>query len=152
MWSSTYRSFSMFMRHMCSGRPVVADCWRTNSSGVWLPSPSGSSADEKSSAAFFTFASRSATGTSRNAARARGRLAQVAGDDAGVGLAHLGHRFAGVEVHHLVDVEAPVGLAPPERGEVNHDALSAPAPASETYCPSVTSMLIVAQRPSCVRC
>ena len=73
-WSSTYRSFSMFMRHMCSGRPVVADCWRTNSSGVWLPSPSGSSADENSSAAFFTFASSSATGTSRNAARARGAL------------------------------------------------------------------------------
>ena len=90
------------------------------------------------------------------------RLAQVARDDAGVGLAHLGHRLAGVEVHHLVDVEAPVGLAPPERGEVNHDALSAPAAvpdiradvarAQASYSPSVTSMLIVAQRPSCVRC
>ena len=28
-------------RHMCSGRPVVADCMRTNWSGVCVPSPSG---------------------------------------------------------------------------------------------------------------
>ena len=36
--------FFMFARHMCSGRPVVADCVRANWSGVCVPSPSGSSA------------------------------------------------------------------------------------------------------------
>ena len=64
----------MFMRHMCSGRPVVADCCRTNSSGVWLPSPSGSSADANSSEAFLTIFTSSAGGTSRSASRARAAL------------------------------------------------------------------------------
>ena len=33
--------FFMFARHSRSGRPVVADCARTNSSGVCVPSPIG---------------------------------------------------------------------------------------------------------------
>ena len=61
----------MFMRHRCSGSPVVADCWRTKSSGVCTPSPSGRSADLKSSPPFLTIASRSAHGISRSASRAR---------------------------------------------------------------------------------
>ena len=44
MWFSTKWFFFMLNRHMCSGRPVVADCMRTNWSGVCVPSPSGSSA------------------------------------------------------------------------------------------------------------
>ena len=52
-----------------------------------------------------------------------GRLAQIARDDARVRLAHLRHRLAGVEMDDLVDFEAPIGLAPPERGEMNHVAL-----------------------------
>ena len=54
MLFSTKWFFSMLNRHMCSGRPVVADCMRTNWSGVCVPSPSGSSALAYSSPAFFT--------------------------------------------------------------------------------------------------
>ena len=32
----------MLARHMCSGRPVLADCWCTKSSGDCVPSPIGS--------------------------------------------------------------------------------------------------------------
>ena len=64
----------MFIRHMCSGSPVVADCCRTNSSGVCVPSPSGSSAVEKSAAAFFTICTRSVGCTSRSTCRARAAL------------------------------------------------------------------------------
>jgi hypothetical protein len=39
---STKPFFFMFARHMRSGRPVLADCARTNSSGVCVPSPIGS--------------------------------------------------------------------------------------------------------------
>ena len=64
----------MFIRHMCSGSPVVADCCRTNSSGVCAPSPSGSAAAEKSSPAFFTIRTSSAGGRSRSTCRARAAL------------------------------------------------------------------------------
>ena len=40
--ASTNAFFFMFARHMRSGRPVVADCARANSSGVCEPSPIGS--------------------------------------------------------------------------------------------------------------
>jgi hypothetical protein len=40
--ASTNPFFFMFARHMRSGRPVLADCARTNSSGVCVPSPIGS--------------------------------------------------------------------------------------------------------------
>jgi len=42
---STKWFFTMFARHMCSGRPVVADWMRTKSSGPWTPSPIARSAD-----------------------------------------------------------------------------------------------------------
>ena len=42
----------MFRRTITCGRPVVAESWRTYSSGVCVPSPSGSVAVVKSSAAF----------------------------------------------------------------------------------------------------
>ena len=64
----------MFIRHMCSGSPVVADCCRTNSSGVCVPSPSGNSAVEKSSAAFLIMWTRSAGCASRRTCRARAAL------------------------------------------------------------------------------
>ena len=49
---STNLFFFMFARHMRSGRPVLADCARTNSSGVCVPSPIGSVAFMYSSPAF----------------------------------------------------------------------------------------------------
>ena len=61
----------MLKRHMCSGRPVVADCMRANWSGVCVPSPSGSSASLYSSPAFFIICMRSAMGISRSTSRAR---------------------------------------------------------------------------------
>ena len=71
MFVSTKWFFSMLNRHMCSGRPVVADCMRTNWSGVCVPSPSGSSALAYSSPAFFIICSRSVMGISRSTSRAR---------------------------------------------------------------------------------
>ena len=44
MLARTNSFFSMLNLHMCSGRPVVADCNRAKSSGVCDPSPHGSSA------------------------------------------------------------------------------------------------------------
>jgi hypothetical protein len=40
--ASTKAFFFMFARHIRSGRPVDADCARTNSSGDCVPSPIGS--------------------------------------------------------------------------------------------------------------
>ena len=41
MFCSTNEFFAMLAWHMCSGRPVVADCWCTKSSGDCVPSPIG---------------------------------------------------------------------------------------------------------------
>ena len=40
--ASTKPFFFMFARHIFSGRPVLADCARANSSGDCVPSPIGS--------------------------------------------------------------------------------------------------------------
>ena len=72
------------------------------------------------------------------------RLAQVTRDDARVGLTHLRHRLAGVEVNNLVDLKAPVGLAPPERREVDHGSMAT----AGGQIPSAISTLIVSQNPS----
>jgi hypothetical protein len=42
---STNAFFSMFARHIRSGRPVEADCAWANSAGDCVPSPIGSVAD-----------------------------------------------------------------------------------------------------------
>ena len=39
MFLSTKAFLAMLARHIASGRPVLADCWCTNSSGVCVPSP-----------------------------------------------------------------------------------------------------------------
>ncbi len=72
--ASTNAFFFMFARHMCSGSPVVADCARTNSSGVWVPSPIGSVAFMYRSPAFAARSIRSSMGISRRASRARAAL------------------------------------------------------------------------------
>ena len=107
----------MFILHMCSGRPVLADCWWANSSGVCVPSPIGSVAFSYSSPAFFTFSSNSAN---RNLPQdVAGLLSRphVAADDAAVGLADLGDRLAGDEVLDLIDFERLIRLAPAEGGD-----------------------------------
>ena len=102
----------MLNRHMCSGRPVVADCMRTNWSGVCVPSPSGSSALAYSSPAFFDHLQQVADGDlAEHVAGALG-VAHVALDQAGVGPADLGQRLAGGEVDDLVDLQALVRFAP----------------------------------------
>src|SRR5262245_27339099 len=68
---STNLFFSMLARHMCSGRPVVADWKRTKSAGVWRPSPSGRSAFRYRSAARPTIAISSRAGIARSESRAR---------------------------------------------------------------------------------
>ena len=49
-------------------------------------------------------------------------LADVLGEQAGVGLAHLGESLAGVEVDDLVVVNALVGLAPAQDRNFNHNS------------------------------
>jgi hypothetical protein len=68
---STNLFFFMFARHSRSGRPVLADCARTNSSGDCAPSPIGRLPSEYSSPAFPTRVISSSIGISRNASRAR---------------------------------------------------------------------------------
>ena len=51
MCDSTKKFFCMFARHMCSGKPVVADCGRANSAGDCVPLPIGSVALRYSSPA-----------------------------------------------------------------------------------------------------
>jgi hypothetical protein len=59
----------------------------------------------------------------QDVARAR-RLAHVALDQPAVGAADTGDRLAVGEVHDLVDIEARVGLAPPQNGKVNHGRIN----------------------------
>jgi hypothetical protein len=69
--ASTNMFFFMFARHIRSGSPVLADCARTNSSGVCVPVPIGSVALEYNSPALAAMAIRSSIGIARSAARAR---------------------------------------------------------------------------------
>jgi hypothetical protein len=69
--ASTNMFFFMFARHIRSGSPVLADCARTNSSGVCVPVPIGSVALEYNSPALAAIAIRSSIGIARSAARAR---------------------------------------------------------------------------------
>ena len=115
----------MFARHMCSGRPVVADCARTNSSGVCVPSPSGSVALDVELAGLADHRDQLVDrDLAQHVARAR-RLAHVALDQAAVGAADLGDRLAGREVHDLVDLQARVRLAPAENGDGKHAHVTA---------------------------
>jgi hypothetical protein len=68
---NTKAFFFMLARHMRSGRPVLADCARTNSSGVCEPSPIGSVPVMYSSPARPTRSIRSSIGISRSTSRAR---------------------------------------------------------------------------------
>ena len=111
-------------RHMCSGRPVVADCMRTNWSGVCVPSPSGSSAFGVELAGLLHACEQV---VDRDLAQhvARGlRVAHVALDQAAVGPADLGQHLAGREVDDLVHFQALVRLAPAEDGNVDHGVIS----------------------------
>ena len=72
--ASTKPFFFMFARHNRSGIPVVADCARANSSGVWVPSPIGRVAFMYSSPARPTRAMSSSMGISRRTSRARWAL------------------------------------------------------------------------------
>ena len=63
--------FFMLPRHSRSGRPVLADCARTNSSGVCVPSPIGSVAFAYRSPAVPTRVISSSIGISRRTSRAR---------------------------------------------------------------------------------
>ena len=64
----------MFPLHMCSGKPVEADCWQTKSSGDCSPSPIGKLAFWYRSPAFFIISISSAHGISRKMSRARWAL------------------------------------------------------------------------------
>ena len=52
MFCNTNAFFSVFLRHMCSGKPVLADCACTNSSGDCVPLPIGSVAVEHDGGAY----------------------------------------------------------------------------------------------------
>src|SRR5579872_6772166 len=61
----------MLAAHMCSGRPVVADCIRQNSCGVCVPLPKGSLAFRYKSPALAAISISRLIGISRNTSRAR---------------------------------------------------------------------------------
>ena len=130
-WSSTKWFFSMLNLHMCSGRPVVADCMRANWSGVCVPSPSGSSALAYRSPAFFIICEQLLDGDLAQHVAGPLGVAHVALDQAAVGPADLGEHLAGGEVDDLVDLEALVRLAPAEDGDVDHEC-SLPSRGSAT--------------------
>ena len=118
--ASTKAFFFMFARHIRSGSPVLADCARTNSSGVCVPSPIGSVPFMYSSPARPTRAIRSSIGSCAQHVAGALRLAHVALNQPAVGAADARDRLAGREVDDLVDLDARVRLAPAEHGNVQH--------------------------------
>ena len=102
----------MLNRHMCSGRPVVADCMRTNWSGVCVPSPSGSSASVYRSAAFLIICSRSAMGISRSTSRARWAWRMSRSTRPPLARLTSASGFAGGEVDDLVDCRGSCRVRP----------------------------------------
>ena len=79
MFLSTKEFFAMLARHMCSGRPVLADCWWTKSSGDCVPSPIGSVPCSYRSAALPSIAinSRQEIGSSASRARCACRMSRL---------------------------------------------------------------------------
>ena len=71
MFDNTKWFFFMLALHMCSGRPVEADCWRAKSSGDCSPSPIGRDSFRYRSAAVFIMPIKSAIGISVRISRAR---------------------------------------------------------------------------------
>jgi hypothetical protein len=70
MFASTNAFFSMLRRHMCSGRPVLADWAWTNSSGLCVPLPIGNVALTYNSPAFLQRSINSRHENWRKASRA----------------------------------------------------------------------------------
>src|SRR5215471_4117050 len=103
---STKAFFFMFARHMCSGRPVVADWARTNWSGVCEPSPIGRSAFMYSSPALPTRGDEVIDGEVAQRVTSPLCTVHVALDHAAIGAADLRDRLAGREMQHLIDVHA----------------------------------------------
>ena len=124
MCESTKKFFAMFALHMCSGRPVEADCCERTRRATACRRPCGSVAFRYSSPAFLTSSISSSIGISRSAARACGALRMSRCNRPAVGLADLGDRLAGAEVQDLVGLERLVGLAPAQDGNVEHERRS----------------------------
>ena len=89
MFDNTKWFFFMLALHMCSGSPVLADCWRAKSSGDSARHrPSAGRRSDTRSAAFFIIPISSAIGISVSTSRARCAVPHVAAEQAGIGLTH----------------------------------------------------------------
>ena len=117
MCESTKKFFFMFALHMCSGRPVVADCRGRTRRAICVPSPIGSVAFEIQLAGLLDPLDQLVAGNLAQHVARPLRLAHVALQQAAVGLADLGDRLAGDEVHDLVDFQRVVRLAPAQDRE-----------------------------------
>ena len=93
----------MFARHMCSGRPVLADCAWTNSSGDLRAVAHRQRAVHVQLARLPTRAISSSIGIAAQHIAGALRLAHVALNQGRRWPADLGDRLAGREVHDLVD-------------------------------------------------
>ena len=111
----------MLALHMCSGRPVVADCCWAKSSGVCVPSPSGSVAFRYRSAGLL-HASRSGRrmGIARSTSRAcwAWRMSRSTRPPLAWLTLAIGSPVA--KWTTLSDFERLVRLAPAEDGNVEH--------------------------------
>ena len=115
----------MFAVHMCSGRPVVADCWRANSSGDCCAVAQRQRGVQIQLAGLLHPLDQFVAGNFAQRVAGLAGLAHVALQQAAVGLADLGDRLAGDEVHDLVDFQRLVRLAPAQNRNVEHgDRLS----------------------------
>ena len=95
----------------------VADCMRANSSGVCVPSPSGSVGLGVQLAGLLDHLEQVRDRDLAQHVAGPLGVPHVALDQAAVGPADLGDRLAGGEVNDLVDFQRLVRLAPAEDGD-----------------------------------
>ena len=121
MLARTNWFFSMLNLHMCSGRPVVADCMRANWSGVCVAVAERQFGLGVKVAGLLHHLAGGRRSGFRAAPRERaGGVLHVAFDEAAVGPADFGQHFAGGEMDDFVDVEALVRFAPAGNRNVQH--------------------------------
>ena len=112
MCDSTKWFFFMLALHMCSGRPVLADCWRAKSSGRLLAVAHRQRGVQIQIGGLLHHPDQLADRNLGQHVAGALRVAHVAAEQAGVGLADLGQRLAGDEMDDVVLLEARVRLAP----------------------------------------
>jgi hypothetical protein len=116
------RIFSMFLRTITCGRPVVAESWRTYSSGVCVPSPSGSVGGREELGRLRRERHQLAhrEGRERRAHRLLRFLLKVAAHQPRVRLADLDERLTRLEVDDLGEVHRAVGPSTAQHRQVQH--------------------------------